>query len=86
MFIGPINGSDTDGIKTVRVAIKVAIIALTTSVASRKDIDAAKTEAPVLDPIDHGIQYHPFGSIHRLAIIGWPPTTRVDMVLVKVVV
>lgn len=86
MVILPRDGADGDGVATVGVSVKVAVVAISSSVASSKDIDATQTASSLGHTVDKGLQEESSGSCHLDTVVGGAPTARVDLSLLVVVV
>lgn len=54
MIVIDINGSDTDGVDAVRVAVIIAVIIIVAAIARGKHKQRPSTLSAFLDPIDHG--------------------------------
>jgi len=66
------------GIYAVRVAIKVALIAVCSAVPTGKHEDGAFSTSPIVDTIDDSFLNQIVGTFHGLAVIGGTPAAAVD--------
>lgn len=80
------DGADRDGVATVGISVKVAVVAIPASVSCGKHKNTALTTSSVCDTVDEGLEQDPVGTIHRFAVITGTPAARVDLCLVESVV
>lgn len=85
-MIFPRDGADGDGVATVGVSVKVAVVASSSSIASGKDVDATETASSLGHPVNKGVHEESGGSCHFDTIVGGAPTAGVDLSLLVVVV
>lgn len=86
MLVRPSDGSDRDGVSTVGVAVKVAIVEVPSTVSGSKNIDTAFASTPILDAIHECIQHHSCRTIHGYAVVRRTPTARVNLGFVESIV
>lgn len=84
--IGASDGADRDGVATVGISIKVAVVAIPASVSCSKHKDAALAASPIRDTVDEGIEQDLVGSFHGDTVVLGTPAARVDLRLVESIV
>lgn len=76
-----IDGTNGDGVDTIRVTVKITLIVDGTTVATGEDENATFTTSTFLNPVQHGLEDQSGWSFHTPTVIRWSPTTAVDMIL-----
>lgn len=81
-----VDGGNRYGIYTVRVAIKVALVAVCGAVPTRKHEDGAFSTSPIVDTIDDCFFNQVVGTFHGLAVIRGAPAAAVNRNVLKAIV
>lgn len=80
MGIFQVDGADGDGIDRIRVAVKVAVVVVIPAIPRSKDKHRSFPISSLHHPFLDGV-FDYFGrAIHGLAIVGWAPRARIDVV------
>jgi hypothetical protein len=76
-----VDSANGDGIKTVCVPVKVAVVHKPSSVARSKHIDGSQASATALDTLAKGFSDKRWRTVHGTSVIGRTPRARVNIVL-----
>jgi hypothetical protein len=85
MKAGTIDSTNSNAVDGIRVAVKVAVITVASSIATSEDVDRAKAATPLLNTLNHGPFDDGIGGFHGLSVIRRTPGARVNLVLLVLV-
>jgi hypothetical protein len=68
-----VNSTNGNAVDRVGVSIEVAVVALTGTITTGKNVDGTKTTTSLLNRLEHSSSNHYIGRLHGLAIIRRTP-------------